>query len=265
MSIETVGIVADFHCGNKCGLLPPSYWNEHTPEAIKWLWKQWCELQALWPKRLDLLIINGDPIDGKQHRSAGTGLVDNDLSGQVRIAIECLEPLVTRAGKTIRMCGTAYHETFDGPLAALDEHFGIQRPSTMQKEIVRDIELEDGAILNIKHQPEGEGCLYRGTNMDRELLWATITETCKKLPKATHIVRSHLHSDGYMRGFGKEFVSTPCFCLQAPYALHKRRYRWVPDIGGVLMRSDKCGYKGYTTATKTFPIPAEGADSYDSL
>jgi hypothetical protein len=264
MTLDNIGIVSDLHCGSKCGLLPPSYWNDYTPDAIKWLWSCWLNLIDVWPK-LDLLIINGDPIDGKQHRSAGTGLIDNDLSGQTRIAIECLEPLTAKSSKIVRMSGTAYHESFDGPLAALDEHFGISKPPTMQKGIVRDIELEDGAILNVKHQPEGEGCLYRGTNMDRELMWAAITEARKHLPNATHIVRSHLHSDGFMRGFGKEFISTPCWCLQAPYALHKRRYRWVPDIGGVLMRRDPCGYKGYTTSTKTYPIPAEGADNYAEL
>jgi len=265
MTIETIGIIADLHCGSKCGLLPPSYWNDYTPDAIKWLWEQYTTLLTLWPKRLDLLIINGDPIDGKQSRAAGTGLVDNDLSGQVRIAIECLEPFVERSGKTIRMCGTAYHESFDGPLAALDEHFGITRPPTYQKEIIRDIELEDGAILNIKHQPEGEGMLYRGTGYDRELLWATVTETLKHFPRATHIVRAHIHSDGHMRGFGKEINICPCWCFQAPYALHKKRYRWVPDIGAILMRRDPEGYKGYNTWIKTFPIPAEGADSYDDL
>jgi hypothetical protein len=148
----------------------------------------------------------------------------------------------------------------------LDEHFHIaKRYDDYTKFIVRDIRLSNEAVLNVKHQPEGEAMLYRGTGLDRELLWATVSESCKHLPAATHLIRSHLHSDAHMRGFGKEINFTPCFCLQAPYALHKKRYRWIPDIGATLIHTDKLGFKGYRVVSKTFSLPSRGPENYNEI
>ena len=263
MLAKKVVIVSDLHSGSRYGLTPPSWWNGHTMAATKWLWECWTHFINRVGKH-DLLIINGDPIDGKQRRSTSVGLLTASLDEQVDIAIECLAPLVKKAGKVIRIEGTAYHESFDGPCSKMDVTFGIKIPSGPAR-IVRDIRLSEDAILNVKHQPEGEGALYRGTTMDRELLWATVTQARKGIAPATHIVRSHLHSDAHMRGFGIEINFTPCWCLQQPYALHKRRYRWVPDIGGAIMLADSNGHHGYSTHALTYPVPQPEADSYEEI
>jgi hypothetical protein len=260
---ETIGIVADLHCGSRWGLYPKSKMPPDTPEAVRWLWSCWEWLIENWPP-LDLLILNGDEIDGKQGRAASTGLWNADLSAQVDYAIECLEPLVKKARKVIRQNGTGYHVSTEQPLRQLDEHFRVN-PTDAARSIVRDIQLADGAILNVKHQPEGEGTLYRGTGLDREVLWACLSETVKGLPKATHLIRSHLHSSAHLRGFGKEINFTPGWCLQQPYALHKRRYRWMPDIGATLLVRDPLGFHGYRVVTKTFDLPRVEAEPYAAL
>jgi hypothetical protein len=212
------------------------------------------------PRKIDLCVLNGDIVDGAQRRSSGTGLLSTCMSEQVQMAIELLEPVLRKCERVIRLEGTAYHETFDGPLSALDEHFGIEMPRGI-KRMVRDIQLGD-AMLNIKHQPEGEGCLYRGTALDREALWATVSETMHKIPRATHIVRAHLHSYARICGFGKEVIHAPCWALQSPYAVNKRRYRWIPDIGYILMvADDKMGHAGYVTKVKTYPLPELEAET----
>jgi hypothetical protein len=97
------------------------------------------------------------------------------------------------------------------------------------------------------------------------VLWACVSEHQKHLPTATHIIRSHLHSDAHLRGFGKEINFTPGFCLQPPYALQKRRYRWIPDIGGTLIVRDELAFKGYRVTVKTFTMPEVKADDYETL
>jgi hypothetical protein len=176
-----------------------------------------------------------------------------------------MEPLLRKAKRVIRTEGTAYHETFHGPLAALDEHFDITMPPDVQQRIVRDIDLGGGAILNIKHQPEGEGALYRGTTLDREVLWATITETLHRIPKATHIVRSHLHSFNGFKGFGKHIHLCPCWCLQQAYATNKKYYRWTPEIGGLLMEASPRAHAGWETLEKVYPLPAVEAEPLDAI
>lgn len=264
MSIETVGMVADEHSGSLCGLYPESLWNNKTPDAIKWLWEKRNDLVEHWPK-LDLLICVGDQIDGKQAKSVGVGVYTTEMKGQTEIAIECAAPLVAKAKKVVRVSGTSYHEGFDGALALFDERLGVAKPPTMAKELVRDIELDGGTILNVKHKPEGESCLYHGTSQDRELLWATVAETCKNLPDATFVARAHLHNKGFHYGFGKYFIGMPCWCLQPPYAIQKRYYRWMPDIGGVLLNRDDNADGGYHVSIKTYDIPGVEADTYDSL
>ena len=264
MGLKTIGVIADLHCGSRWGLTPPEYWTSLTPDAAKWLWEQYRTLCRQWPK-LDLLILNGDMIDGKQRRSTSTGLLTASLEEQTDVAIAALRPIVSRAAKVIRLEGTAYHESYDGPLGKLDLALGIQTPLDYTRRIVRDIELDGDAVLNIKHQPEGEGTLYRGTALDREVLWAAVTEYRRSIPRATHLIRSHLHSDAHLRGFGKEINFTPGLCLQQPYALHRRRYRWVPDLGGTLVRRDRWGWRGYTVTSCTFRAPTLEAEAYDAL
>jgi hypothetical protein len=264
VDVRTIGIVADLHCGSRWGLTPEKYWSCYTSDAGKWLWQEYLAMVAGWPK-LDLLILNGDMIDGKQRRAEGSGMITVTLEEQTDIAIDALAPMIDKAAKTIRVEGTSYHESFDGPLGKLDATFNIAKPTDVMRRIVRDIDLGDGAVLNVKHQPEGEGTLYRGTALDREVLWACITETLKRIPRATHLIRSHLHSDAHLRGFGKEINFTPGLCLQQPYALHKRRYRWVPDLGGTLMQRGKWGFHGWTVTPCCYRTPALEAESYAAL
>lgn len=263
MALKNIGIVSDLHCGSFAGLTPPSYWTERTPAMTRWLWDCWTWQHSNWPK-LDLLILNGDLIDGTQRRSEATGLLSASLGVQTDIALECLEPLAKKARKIVRTEGTSYHEGFHEHMRRVDERLGIKTPGT-QERIVRDIDLGEGVILNVKHQPEGEGALYRGTTMDRELLWATVMEAQKNLPHASYIIRSHLHSHSYLGGFGKEIHFTGAWCLQAPYALMKKRYRWIPDIGSLLMQRDPLGFRGWCVKPTLFELPQLEATKYEEL
>jgi hypothetical protein len=263
-ALENVGIVGDLHCGSRFGLLPPSYWNEHTEENQKWLWKQWRALIKMWPP-LDLLVLNGDLIDGTQHRSDGVTLVSTSLGVQTDIAIECLRNLVARAKKVVRTQGTAYHESFHGPLEKLDEVFSIKKPKTQLRCTVRDIPLSGNCTLNVKHKPEGEGTLYRLTSVDREGLWATAAEVVHNLPKADIVVRSHLHSWAHGESMGKDIWGIPGFALQSPYELQKKYYRWQPSIGALLIQHHKLGLNGYVCLPARFPLPPLEVEDYAEI
>jgi hypothetical protein len=269
---KTIGILADLHCGSRWGLLgPESEYGKQNP-GQRYLWDCWCALAKAWP-RLDLLILNGDLIDGKQYRSKGTGVVTADMGEQAEIAEECLAYLIDRVKprKIVRTEGTPYHEGFDGALKDLDKEFGIvyRKMSRAQKErrvgIVHDIELADGVVLNTKHQPEGSAALYMGTVQDRETLWATITEMKQGLPRADFIVRSHLHTHTRFYGCGKEHVLTPCFQLQSAYAKHRRYYRWHPTVGALLMLYTPIHDHKYIITKQTFPLPTRRAVTYAAL
>lgn len=259
-SISKVLVVGDLHCGSRWGLTPEGYWNTLTMGMTKWLWGRWCEFVDS-AHDIDLLVLNGDLIDGHQHRSDGVTNLVQSLEEQTDIAIEALAPLIAKARKTIRIVGTPYHESFDGPLGKLDATFGIKKPPE-ERRICHDIQIAPGVILNVKHQPEGEGTLYRGTAMDREIIWATLMAADGGIPNATHIMRSHLHTQGYIEGFGKQFALVPCWCLQSPYAQNKKWYRWRPTIGASYLARGEVGYR---IEHVTYPLPKMEVESYDEL
>ena len=271
--LNRIGIVSDLHCGSRWGLRPNPHMGDYKViEANIWLWECWKRMIRLWGD-LDLLILNGDMIDGIQKRSDSTGLVTPNMSEQTALAIECLRPLVAKSKKVIRMTGTPHHETFHGPLSTLDATFGITRPDA-PRDMVRDIYLDGGPedeensiILNVKHNPEGQKTLYLGTVLDRETRWSVLAESAHAIPRAHFIVQSHIHFASF---FGdivqkKIIITTPCFCMQQPYAVEKRYYGWKPTIGGLLLERDDLSTMGWRYVVKDFPLPPLLAETIDDL
>ncbi len=255
-----IGIVSDLHAGSRWGMLGPrsAYGKQNVGQ--QYLWRCWQQLGREWP-RLDVLVLNGDIIDGKQYRSGATGLVTADLGEQTEIAIECVRALVdaTRPRAIVRTVGTPYHESHDSVLGALDATFEIE-----VVDIVINLALEDGIVANIKHAPEGGGGVYIGSGMDRETLWACLAEAQHNIPRASWLIRSHLHMYARFDGSGKTIVVTPSWQLQAAYAQHKRAYRWIPMIGAVRLSHDPLHDHRYHLCKRTFPVPACKAVNIDA-
>jgi hypothetical protein len=205
--------------------------------------------------KIDLLILNGDLIEGQQKRGDSVGLYTADLSEQTDMAIKCLEPVIKKASKVIRVSGTAYHEGFHGALKALDSEFNIPRPEDSRDAISRYVKLTDGATLHTTHAAEGGACLYKGTKMDREILWSKIAAACHKIPDANILLRSHLHFFGYLGDAQKLIIQNPCWQLQTPWAQDKREYGWMPDIGFVLLQYDEDMPQKYKMKPCLYPLP----------
>ncbi len=238
MALDRILFIADLHCGSRFGLCGPRHWGGWTHDAVKWLYGAFEQMRMEIP-RPNLLCLNGDLIDGHQQRAKSTGILTSCLAEQVEIASDLLKPWIGWAKKTVRLEGTSYHESFDGALQALDLEYGIWRPDNPVQRVVLDLDLGDGVGLNVKHQPEGEMALYEGTVRDRELLWSVIAEHLHHLPEAHFLIRSHVHHYSRFDNHSKTIVATPCWSLQPLYAVQKRRYRWIPDLGVVWMERDK--------------------------
>ena len=262
---KTVGILADLHCGSRWGMLSPDDPNHKQNVGQRYLWECWEWLANNWPE-LDLLVLNGDLIDGCQYKSKGTGVLTTDYSEQSEMAVRCVKYMVdhTKPRKIVRTSGTPYHEGHFGALKQLDGILEIPAQRVAIECDPLDIDL-GGTVLNVKHHPEGSAALYVGTVQDRETIWATIAEARQGIPKAQILVRSHLHMDGRFDGQGKTHVLTPCWQLQSAYAKKTRFYRWHPTIGAILLRRDPLDDNGFTVVKTTFPLPKRKAVSYAQL
>lgn len=210
--------------------------------------------------KLDLLVLMGDLIDGKNYKSSGVGAFSTDLGEQADMAARVLEPLAAKAKKTIRLWGTPYHESFDNVLAIVDKALGV---STVQQVI--DVDMGRGNVLNIAHHPAGGAALYQGTVADREALWSAIAAQDNKVPKARWLVRAHKHNFFHIETANRDMLITPCWQLATAYAVKQNYFRFQPDIGAVLMVKDSQADSGYRFLPRLYPNPIPEVVGYSQL
>lgn len=242
-----IGFIGDIHCGSKYGLWPTEeLGRKHT--SARYLMECYEHLVKHWPD-LDLLILMGDLIDGKQRKSDGVGLFTSDLGEQVAGAIEVLRPLAAKSRCIYRVEGTPYHEEFDNALSTLDVTLGVQKSAQ-----VLDIDLQTG-ILNVAHHPSSSASLSAAT-IDRMGLWSKVATVGSKIPHARWIVRAHCH--GYMKVDSEDLtiIQNPCFQLPTPHAKKINYYKFQSDIGGMLMIADDEEDSGYRFRCTTYPVPS---------
>lgn len=223
-------VISDLHCGHRAGLTPPEYqYNEsHTKarqkyamiQAAMWDWYS-KTVAAIGP--VDVLVVNGDAIEGKGERSGGTELIDSDRDGQVEMAEKCIRIMKPNA---IRMTyGTASHtgkeEDWEKVLA---DKLGADIHSH------KFIEL-DGVTFDFKHKigsstiPHG-----RATAPLRDKLWNALWAERELQPKAKIIIRSHVHYFGVAGDATGLVFTTPA--LQGPGSKYgARECSGTVDVG----------------------------------
>lgn len=235
---ESILLVGDNHAGSHYAPWP---WNPIPETGSAYMTKCWWHFVEQ-VKPFDLLILNGDIIDGPQRKQGGRGVYNVALNKQVEGAIELLRPLAAKARKIIRIDGTPYHEDGDNVLGILDLALGV----TMRTQVL-DLDLGSG-ILNVAHHPAGGSALYLGTKLDKEGLWSLVAATRRKVPRARWIVRSHIHEYGEMHSLDTSVVTLPCWQLPTPHATKGNHWRWQPDLGAVWMLRDELHPGGYRFA-----------------
>ena len=111
---KKVVVLADLHCGHRVGLCPPKYRyitpDKYTPIREE-LWELYTEMIER-QKPIDILLVNGDVIDGTAWRSAATESLTTDMQTQVDMAHECIK--ICEPNHIVMTYGTAYHSAPDG-------------------------------------------------------------------------------------------------------------------------------------------------------
>lgn len=221
--LKRVLATGDWHCGHQVGLSTPAY---HTPTTsdhkfIKLanvrrdVWN-WFDKKLTPYKPIDILILNGDALDGKGDRSGGTEQITPDRKVQCDMGmavIEFIDPSIVRM-----LYGTPYHtgngEDWEDILA---EKAGAKIGSHEWYDI-------NGKIFDCKHKL-GSSQIPHGrlTPLAREILWNKEWSFQNNTPLADILIRSHVHyynqvdhdnclgfSLPAMQGFGSKFGSRQC-------------------------------------------------------
>jgi hypothetical protein len=217
---KRVVAMGDLHCGHRVGLTPPRFQSAtcgHKYHHIQIeLWDQYTEIiDSLKP--IDILLVNGDLIDGRGKMSGGVELIAISRMKQVEIAIECLE--YCEADKIVITRGTPYH-------TGKKEDFEDLIFKGVKAHKIGDHEWPEvnGLIFDMKHKVGNTSIPHgKGMAINKDKLWNEIWADRGLQPRATVLLRSHIHwffetYDGYTRciylpalqGMGSKFGAREC-------------------------------------------------------
>ena len=213
-TFKRVVVISDLHCGHIVGLTPPGWLvgngdevtNDKTKSKKFEIVRRQCwdfyskTLKALQP--IDILIVNGDCIDGRGVRSGGTEELEINRDRQCNMAIECIREA---NAKEIRMIyGTPYHvgdtEDWENIIA---DRLGVKIGSHEWFNV-------NGLIIDCKHHlgsssvPQG-----RYAALAREILWNDEWSIQHEQPLADILIRSHTHYSNYIGSRGRLAIITP--------------------------------------------------------
>ena len=231
--------LGDSHCGHIAGLTPPDWWfsPRRYPKARKTQELYWREFESHVKKhrKPDVLICNGDAIDGRGERSGSTELITTDRSDQCKMAIEALQ--MFEADKIFLTAGTPYHT---GKLEDWEQLIADELGAEFHDHLFIEI---DKVIFSVKHKPAGGSQVPHGrhTGIARDRLWNVLQADIEEQPKADIILRSHQH---YHTGsFGPDWLAMILPALQGPGSKYgSRQCAGIVDWGIVIFETKKGGY-----------------------
>ncbi len=219
---KRVLVISDLHCGHYVGLTPPE-WYESSPEAKRnkylSIQRQCWNFFATSVKKLgkiDILIVNGDCIDGRAEKSGSTELMEVDRNEQCSMATKCIEYI--NAKNVVMTYGTGYHTGIEEDWeSVIARNVGAKIGAHEWIEI-------NGNIIDVKHHIGNSSTPYSEyTPVAKDQLHNSLWSIHDEQPRANIIIRSHVHkyrqiSDGNfvafttpaLQGMGSKFGSRRC-------------------------------------------------------
>jgi hypothetical protein len=254
--------------------MPPGFVGSDDREVLlnpgqKHLWACWEHLCGEVSKlKIDVIVHNGDMVDGHQQAQHGTELCLPIHGDQAEAAEVAMRKLLKAAGSPTLFCisGTEYHDAKGGREAeAVAKALGAQPFNGLGTgKYSRDcLDLEiDGVVVDFCHHIQGAGGMYRGTPTDREGIFSALAGKDGKAPKADAVFRSHLHYFVHTEHASKHIAIVPCWQLQTRFGRKLSRYKCIPDIGAVLVTVDpeakKRGDDPISIRKFLYPLPPVG-------
>lgn len=192
-SCKTVVVVGDIHEGNRGSATPPQWQTPFCsdfPEKNKFAimqreeWK-WLKREISKLPKVDILISNGDSIDGNGIKSGGTELIITDRYEQSKAAATLIKEFNPK--KIYMTHGTSGHSGCDEDWESLvAEELGCEIKDHLFLNI-------NGLVFDIKHHISGSSCTCYCNNLLKEFDMNMRQNICGNQPLSDIIIRSHRH------------------------------------------------------------------------
>lgn len=250
--MKRVVTMGDLHCGHAVGLAHPDYIPKHKAAkhhaaVLTAMWGFYAAtIGALQP--VDILIVNGDLVDGQGTRSSGVEQLYTDMNTQCEMATRAID--YAQAKSIVITAGTPYH-------------VNGQDGTDYEKIIAGDLDAKfgghewvdvNGLIFDVKHKIGGSSVPHgRHTAIARERLWNLLWNYAGGALESNIILRSHVHYHNFCGGPGWLGMTLPA--LQGPGSRYGvRQCSGVVDFGLVSFDVDEKG--GYKWTAHTMAVRA---------
>jgi len=194
-------------------------------------WQSYITMTCDWQEP-DILICNGDLIEGRQSKQGGAELITNDRNVQGDMATICLKRW--NAKKIFIAYGSKYHV---GDQAEDFEYTIAQKiGATIGGRLFIDIE---GFMLDCRHKlgtsriPHG-----RATALLKAMMWNLVKSGLDAEPKVNMIIRSHAHYYMWIEQAGRAMMITPSLQL-ARGRFGSRECEGEVNWGAIKLQIDK--------------------------
>ena len=251
-------IISDLHCGHRTGLIPPEWQYKDGGFQSKYSMVQsacwnWYREKLHDIGKLDVVMVNGDCIDGKGYRSGSSEQITTDMNKQVEIAVACIKPAMSKGTKLVMTKGTPYHT---GEGEDFEENIAKELNATeIGAHVFPSVE---GVVFDLKHKIGASGIPHgRTTAIKKSALWNKIWAEADEQPDADVLIRSHVHYHqacydpdfGWqiitpaLQGFGSKYGSLQCegrvhFGL-IEFSCDKGVFSWQPHIAKLGVHKSK--------------------------
>lgn len=254
-------VLSDTHCGNRVGLTPPAFWNEETRQWLEPLWT-FFDNMLRQVGRVDLLVANGDLIDGPQKKDP-TALLETDIEKQVEMATDILK--MVPADKRVIVKGTGYHTDENCSFEAfVAKALGTEALDEYCCEIY-------GRLCQFQHVVGRSDIPYgQYTQIAKEMIRDMLQSVLEDFRAATLLGRAHVHYyvgvelGDNERGIRKAWTN-PALQLKGPLKTKFVRglRTMIYHVGGTLVEIDRTGWP--TVRPIIFPLKMYAPREYECL
>lgn len=224
-NVKKVLILSDTHCGHGLGLTPPKYQSGFFEEIqnIGWSWFL-SKIKKLGI--IDILILNGDIIDGPGHKG-NRQHITTDIKQQQEIFKEVMK--FVKPKKMIFFRGTPFHvETDQENEDNIAEFYNSEIYDSGKVDI-------NGLIMHCRHTTGKGGTAYGSiTSAQRSAVVQTLLDDIGEDNQHAKIyIRSHIHEYIKLERSLFTLITTPC--LQFAGTSYGRKCTGFYDYGFVSM------------------------------